>query len=557
MSGDEAHHVTIDGASLTVEDVVSVARDSAGVRIADSVKPKVERAREYVRQVVEDGAKSGDPFDATMYGVNTGFGTHKNEVIESPEDARKLQRNIVLSHAVGVGEPLPTDVVRAAMLLRANTSASGRCGVRFELVQRLVEMLNKRVHPVIPEQGSVGCSGDLAPLAHMSLVLIGEGLVLPDDASPFPEPRAQASVSKGRAGPFRPAAEALKGAGIDAHFELDYKEGLALTNGTAVMTAVAALATADAQMLAKAADIIGAMSAEALLCRTRAFDDAVQALRPYPGQKACAANIRRMIEGSTLVDRWDEIHDAYSIRCIPQVHGAAKDVFDRSHDTVSIEINSVTDDPHILVEDDGTEPTDGRRDRRHYEGGNFHGEPIAFAMDFLGVAASELASISERRIQHLLDRNHNRSLPASLTAEPGINSGFMLAQYTAAALVSENKVLAHPASVDSIPTSANVEDHVSMGTIAARKAASILRNAENVLAIELMCAGQALDFRRQAGTWPPGKGTLAAYDALRVQVPFVAEDRQLHDLVALCRELITSGELINAVESVISAKLYV
>jgi histidine ammonia-lyase len=538
MSADEAHHVTIDGASLTVEDVVAVARHFAGVDVAPTARPKVERSGEYVRKIVEDGVKPGDPFDATMYGVNTGFGTHKNEVIRSREDAKKLQRNIVLSHAVGVGDSLPRDAVRAAMLLRANTFASGRCGVRLALVQRLVAMLNKHVHPVVPEQGSVGCSGDLAPLAHMSLVLIGEG-----------QAEHQGTILQGK--------EALAKAGIEPHFELDYKEGLALTNGTAVMTALAALATADAQMLSKAADIIGAMSAEALLCRTRAFDESVQALRPYPGQKACAANMRRMIEGSALVDRWDEIHDAYSIRCIPQVHGAAKDVFDRSRDTVAVEINSVTDDPHILVEQNDSDPMDGRRDRRHYEGGNFHGEPIAFAMDFLGIAASELASISERRIQHMLDRNHNRNLPASLTAEPGINSGFMLAQYTAASLVSENKVLAHPASVDSIPTSANVEDHVSMGTIAARKAASILRNVENVLAIELLCAGQALDFRQKAGMWPPGKGTLAAREALREKVLFVAEDRELHDLVAHCRDLITTGDLVKAVESTISAKLYI
>ena len=507
--------VTIDGSALTVDQVVAVAR-GAPVQLAPSAIPGIQRAQ----QAVEDFVAR----EEIVYGITTGFGAFKDRII-SPDQVKTLQRNIVMSHAVGVGPLLPTDVVRAMILVRANTLAKGHSGVRLKTLEALLSLLNCGVHPSIPAQGSLGASGDLAPLAHMSLVLIGEG---------------EAEFK----GERLPGGEALRRAGLSP-IELEAKEGLALTNGTALMTALAALTTREAENLSAVADIAGCLSLEALHGTPRAFDARIHAVRPHPRQIECAAYLRRLIEGSEFTRPDDplNVQDAYTLRCIPQVHGAIRDAILYSRWMTEIELNSATDNPLIFFDEDG-----------HAEvisGGNFHGEPIAIAMDYLAIALTELGNISERRLTRLTDEASNReTLPAFLIKHGGLNSGFMLTQYTAAALASENKVLAHPASVDTIPTSANQEDHVSMGPIAARQAREIAGNVATILAIELFAAAQGIDVRceRLGGNPRLGRGTAVAYALIRERVPFLEHDAVMYPHIQAVRELVVSGELVMAVE---------
>lgn len=506
--------ITIHGEGLTLADVVAVARHGARVTLAPAAVERVKSSRELVDSFVAS--------EAVIYGITTGFGKFA-DVLISRKDTRALQRNLIMSHATGVGEPLPVEVVRAAMLARVNALSKGFSGIRFETLTLLVAMLNQGVTPVIPEKGSLGASGDLAPLAHMVLVMIGLG-----------EATYQGKRMSG--------AEALAAAGLTP-VELDAKEGLALINGTQIMTAVGALATYDADVLARSADVVASLTVDSLRGIVTAYDPRVQAVRPHPGQIQAAANLRQLLNGSTSATEQGvlRVQDAYTLRCIPQVHGACRDAIGYVRTVVERELNSATDNPLIFPDDHAV-----------ISGGNFHGEPVALAMDFLGIAVAELADIAERRIERLVNPALS-GLPAFLTRQGGLNSGFMIAQYTAAALVSENKVLAHPASVDSIPSSANQEDHVSMGTIAARKARQILGNAQNVLAIELLCAAQAFDLQaeRTETELALGAGSGAAYHRLREAVPMLAEDRVLHTDINKAAALIITGDVLNAAEAAI------
>ncbi|HEY6953457.1 MAG TPA: histidine ammonia-lyase, partial [Bacteroidota bacterium] len=476
--------LTIDGESLTVAEI----RDVAYHRRHIAISSKAERRISSARKLVEKWIRSGE----TVYGVTTGFGEFANIRINR-EDTEKLQENLIVSHAAGAGDPLPPEIVRAMMLLRINAVSKGHSGLRLQTVDLLKKMLNRNILPVIPSQGSVGASGDLVQLAHLVLAMMGKGRVFE---------RAEGSLSGGG---VVSAATALRNEGLEP-VRLTAKEGLALINGTQMMTAYAALTIYHAKELARIADIAAAMSVEALRGSETPFDERIQELRPYKGQAAAARNMRSMMKGSEIREAHrhndSRVQDAYSIRCIPQVHGASRDAIDYVYDKVAIEINSANDNP-LIFPDDGA----------HLEGGNFHGQPMALAMDFLAIALSELANISERRTERLVNGSLS-GLPKFLTEKGGLNSGLMIAQYTAASIVSENKVLCHPASVDSIPTSANQEDHNSMGSVSAQKVWRVLKNVQTVLAIELLCAAQGLDFARHLGSRVPmkaGRGTEAAY----------------------------------------------
>ncbi|MGH2590123.1 MAG: histidine ammonia-lyase, partial [Actinomycetota bacterium] len=446
------------GEPLSLDDVVAVA-SGAAVELGASATRRVGAARDVVEAVVNSSA--------TVYGVTTGFGSLANVRIE-PEQADVLQQGIVRSHATSVGPPLSREEARAMLLLRAHVLALGHSGVRVELVERMVEMLNRDLVPVVPQQGSLGASGDLAPLANLSLPLIGRGEVFED-------------------GERVPAAEALARAGL-APLELKAKEGLALVNGTQGMLAVGVLAADRVARLVKTADVVAAMTVEAALGSDRVFDERLAALRPHAGVMASASNLRRLLAGSAVVashrDSPHLVQDAYSIRCAPQVNGATRDALRFAVSVLEVETNSVSDNPIVLPEDGEV-----------LSGGNFHGQPVAVALDALAAAVVPLASIAERRLYRLLDPARSNGLPAFLVGESGLNSGFMLAQYTAASLVSECKTLAHPASVDSIGSSAGQEDHVSMGMTSARHAREIVANAEVVIALEALGAAQALDLR--------------------------------------------------------------
>ena len=497
----------IDGSNLTLSAVYDVACDGRAVELDPGVRARMRAARDLVEQIVARGD--------TVYGVTTGFGKLKNVRI-APDDALELQRNLLRSHSTGVGTPLPEDAARACVLLRASSLACGHSGVRIELVERLLALLERGVTPVIPSQGSVGASGDLAPLAHMGLVLIGEGEAY------FRGERLD-------------GAEALRRAGIEP-LTLSYKEGLSLINGTQVMTGIGALALFRAHRIVKAADIAAAMSLEAFLGTDAPFDERMSALRRHPGIATSAANLRRLVRGSQVMSSHagcDRVQDPYSFRCTAVVHGAARDGLRFASDVVEVEMNSVTDNPIVFAEGGD-----------FVSGGNFHGEPVALAMDYAAIALAEIGSISERRSYKLLEGLE--ALPPFLTAQHGLHSGFMLAQYTAAALVSENKGLAFPASVDSIPTSAGQEDHVSMGTIAARQAQRSVANLENVVAVELLEAAQALDFRAPLR---PGAGTAVAHRLIRERVPHLDGDRALSPDIGAVRELVASGALVDAVEA--------
>ncbi|MCC7354055.1 MAG: histidine ammonia-lyase [Anaerolineae bacterium] len=512
--------VTVDGEHLTIEDVVQVARAAPGtirLALAHEARQKVDRARAAVEDFVARGQ--------VVYGITTGFGAFKDRIIPRDE-LRQLQRNIVMSHAVGMGEPLPTAAARAMMLIRANTLAKGHSGIRAEVLALLLAMLERGVHPVIPEQGSLGASGDLAPLAHIALVMIGLG---------------EAEYRGARL----PGAEALRGAGLQP-VELVEKEGLALTNGTALMAALGALHVTGAENAAKVADIAGALSLEALHGTLDAFDARIHTARPHPRQMEAAAYLRRILAGSTFVRGHDplNVQDAYTLRCMPQVHGACRDAILYARWVTGIELNSATDNPLIFFDEAGAPVC--------LSGGNFHGEPLAIAMDYLGLALTELGNMAERRLTRLTDEASNQAtLPAFLIKHGGLNSGFMLTQYTAAALASENKALVHPASADTIPTSANTEDHVSNGPIAARKAGIILRNLEKILAIELFAAAQGIDFRRETlgHHTKLGRGTAVAYRLVRERVPFLEHDAVMYPYMESLRALAAGGELVRAVEA--------
>jgi len=502
-------HLIIDGEHLSIKDFVDVARYNFTVQLSEDAVQRVKKSRAYVDQLVDN--------EAVVYGITTGFGKFSDTYI-SKEDTKELQRNLIVSHACGMGDPLPEEVVRGMMLLRANALSKGFSGVRVETVNTLVEMLNKGVHPIVPEKGSLGASGDLAPLSHLVLVMMGEG----------------EAIYKGQKMSGR---EAMNMAGIPV-VELTSKEGLALINGTQAMTSIGALTVYDAENLLKNAEIISALTVEALKGITDAYDEKIHKARGQQGQIVEAKNMLRLLEGSGLTTRQGEIRvqDAYTLRCIPQIHGATRDAINYVKNIVSIEINAATDNPLIFADNDQV-----------ISGGNFHGQPMALPMDFLGIAVSELANVSERRLERLVNPQLN-DLPAFLTRKGGLNSGFMITQYAAASMVSENKVLAHPASVDSIPSSANQEDHVSMGTTAARKARMILDNAQKVLGIEAFGAYQALSFREHAKL---GKGTSAAFAVIAEQVPPVEQDRIMYTDMNKFDAMVKSEVLVKAVEKAI------
>jgi len=494
--------IEIDGASLTLEQTVAVA-DGAEIVLAHSARPRIERARQFVEGIVARGE--------VVYGINTGFGKLADVTIPT-DKLRELQLNLVRSHSCGVGDPLPENVVRAMMLHRANVLAKGYSGCRILIIETLLQMLNAGVHPVIPSRGSVGASGDLAPLSHLALVAIGEG----------------AAIYQGEK---MAGGEAMSRAGITP-LVLEAKEGLALLNGTQAMTAVGSLALLAAEHLADAADVTGAMSLEALKGTPVAFDYKIHAVRPHPGQMNSARRLRELIESSEIRESHRDhkvdprVQDAYALRCMPQVHGAVRDALNHARRILEIEINSATDNPLVFAESEEV-----------ISGGNFHGEPIALALDYAAIAIADLGTISERRVERLVNPDLS-GLPAFLAPQAGTNSGMMIAQVAAVSLIAENNVLAHPASVTNLPTSANKEDHVSMGMTSALKFAQVVKNVEIILAIELMCAAQGLDFLKPLR---PSPRLQAVYSRVRERVPFIEKDSVLSNyiesLVSLVRDL--------------------
>jgi len=504
--------VIIDGESLTIDELVRVARHGEQVELSEAALDGILASRDVIESALR-GHK-------TVYGVNTGFGDLADVTIEA-DDVAKLQVNLIRSHSVGVGDPFSEEVVRGMMLLRANALAKGFSGVRLDLIETLLEMLNNGVTPVVPQKGSVGSSGDLAPLAHMALVLIGEGNATFD-------------------GKTYSGAEAMQKAGITP-ICLQAKEGVALINGTQPMCALGALVVYDALELVRNSSIAAAMSLEALRGTRRAFDEKVHLVRRHEGQLEVARTMLGILRDSEINKSHADcgkVQDAYSLRCIPQVLGASLDTIRYVQSVLNIEINSATDNPLVFA--DGADVISG---------GNFHGQPIALVMDFLGIALAEIANISERRINRLVNP-HLSALPPFLTTEGGLESGMMIAQYTAAALVSENKVLAHPASVDSIPTSADQEDHVSMGTIAARKAREILENVQNVIAIEFMCAAQGIDL---LSPLKPSNPLSSALASIRKVVTMLTDDRPLHKDISEIRLLMQNGVIVKEVEKITGA----
>jgi histidine ammonia-lyase len=483
---------------IQIEDLVRVTRKKETLTISPEVKTQVIKARKAVDSAVSN--------KKVIYGITTGFGAFKNKIINEAE-TKKLQENLILSHSVGVGNFLPTEVVRGMMFLIANYLLKGHSGVTWNTVETIVQMLNRGVHPLIPEKGSVGSSGDLAPSAHMVLVLIGKG-----------EAEYHGKIMLG--------SEAMKKAGIRP-MVLNSKEGLALINNTSTMSSIASHVLYDSKWILDLADACAALSLQALRGTDKAYDSRIHELKAHDGQVITAKNLRNLLKGSTFVDK-TRVQEAYSFRCVPQIHGAIREAYSYANKVVSTEINSVTDNPLIF--------TDG--DIEVISGGNFHGEPVAIAMDSMGIALSEIANVSDRRIATLLDPANNNGLPPFLTINGGLNSGFMILQYTTAALVSENKILAHPASVDSIPTSANIEDFVSMGTIAARKASSILDNVKSVLVIELMASCQAIDIRRKtcAEKLVLSNKTGVIYKKVREIVPFFGEDTVYYPYMRALKE---------------------
>jgi histidine ammonia-lyase len=498
----------IDGKTLTLEDVNRVSKGNQKVSLKSDAEERLIACRQVIEAAIEQ--------KKTIYGVNTGFGKF-SDILISESNLLQLQENLILSHAAGIGKPLAPELVRTILLLKANTLAKGYSGVRPVIVQRLLELLNQDILPVIPEKGSVGASGDLAPLAHLTLVLIGQGEVF--------------SQQQRLAG-----EQALAHAGIEP-VKLQAKEGLALLNGTQVTTALAVMALLRLEHLTKVADIIGAMSTETLKGTPTAFDPRIHQVRGLAGQMRVADNLLRLLKDSQIVlghKNCSKVQDAYSLRCMPQVHGTVRDACQFIHSILSTEINSATDNPLIFLEENDI-----------LSGGNFHAQPVSMVADLLGIVAAQLANISERRIEYMLDPDTSR-LAGFLTEAGGLNSGFMMAQVTAASLVSENKVLAHPASVDSIPTSANKEDFVSMGTFAARKALEIVQNSEYVLAIELLCAAQGLDFEKKLLSSLPIDHALKR---VRAAIPHWGQDRLMAPEIEKAYQIIRSEQFVQEIEA--------
>lgn len=496
---------------ITLEDLINVTRRGYKVSISEEAYEKIDKARALVDKYVEDGKVS--------YGITTGFGKFA-EVSISKEQTGQLQKNIVMSHSCSVGNPLPIDIARGVVLLRAINLAKGYSGARRIVVEKLVELLNKEVTPWIPEKGSVGSSGDLSPLAHMSLVLIGLGK----------------AYYKGE---LLEAKDALAKAGIEPISSLSSKEGLALTNGTQALTSTGAHVLYDAINLSKHLDIAASLTMESLHGIIDAYDPRISEVREHTGQINTAENMRKILSGSKNVTKQgvERVQDSYVLRCIPQIHGASKDTLEYVKKKVEIEINAVTDNPIIFVDTDEV-----------ISGGNFHGQPMALPFDFLGIALSEMANVSERRIEKMVNPAINHGLPAFLVEDGGLNSGFMIVQYSAAALVSENKVLAHPASVDSIPTSANQEDHVSMGSIAAKKSKDIFENVRKVIGMELITACQAIELKGAKANLSPA--TKAAYEEIRKIIPHVDVDRPMYIDIHAAEDIIKTNKIVENVEKV-------
>ena len=509
--------VVIDGHSLTIESFVAVARFGAKVSVAKEALDAMQKSRDLAEKIASE--------KRVAYGITTGFGDFARVAV--PEEmSNTLSTNLILSHCTATGEPYSEEVVRGMLLLRANALCGGVSGVRPVLVTMMAEMLNKGVHPVVPQKGSLGASGDLAPLAHMSLPLLGKGRAVYQ-------------------GVEMDGGEAMAKAGIQTLDTLVCKEGLGLTNGTCAMTSVGTLSLYDTICAAQLADLIGSMTMEGLTGLLNAFDERVHAVRGHKGQMMVAKNFRLLTEGSEILANCqnDRVQDAYSLRCIPQVHGAIRDAIEYVKEKVSIELNAVTDNPLVFLDDENV-----------ISGGNFHGEPMALAFDFLGIACSEIADISERRTERMVNAALSNGLTPFLTTEGGVNSGYMIVQYSAASMVSENKVLAHPASVDSIPSSANQEDMVSMGTTAARKSGWIVQNTLSVLADELLTACQAIDIRRRLNTHGQGISPVhqKVYDRVRKDVAFYETDRELWQDIKACEKLVRSGELLDIVRETVA-----
>jgi len=506
--------IIVDGKSLTLDKIEFFLKENPLVTLSGDSKKKILKARKLIDKWVDEGK--------VIYGVTTGFGEFANVSI-SKTDIEKLQENLIISHSTGVGDPLPPFIVKIMMLLRVNALASGHSGIRLETLELLIGMINNNIIPVIPSQGSVGSSGDLAPLSHLVLAMIGKGdaqiynNVMKDDQHKIKVLKSSAALKKFKLTPVR----------------LKAKEGLALINGTQMMTAFASYICIMARKLNIIADIAGSLSHETLRGTDNAFDLRLHQLRPFPGQITAAKNILAMIKGSGIRESHRvndaRVQDSYSIRCIPQIHGASRDSIDYVCSRVEIELNSVNDNPLIFPEDEA-----------HLEGGNFHGQPMALALDFMAIALSEYANVSERRTERMLNGSLS-SLPRFLAKNGGLNSGLMIAQYTAASLVSENKVLAHPASVDSIPTSANQEDHNSMGSISARKCFQILKNVQSVLAIEILTACQGLEFHKPMKY---GKGTEAVYKVVRKVVSPLLTDRIIYKDIEAVRHIVINDQLL-------------
>ena len=508
--------IVIDGKSLTLEQFIAVARYGAKVTVSPAAMEALQRSRALAEKISEE--------HRVAYGITTGFGDFATVAVPEEMSAR-LSTNLILSHAVGTGDPYQIEEVRGMMLLRANALCVGISGVRPVLVTMLCEMLNRGVTPVVPQKGSLGASGDLAPLSHMGLVMLGRGKAWYEGA-----------VYEG--------AEAMRLAGIEALDTLVSKEGLGITNGTCAMTSVGALHFYDTSAAAETADVVASLTFTALGGQLDAFQERMHTARGHRGQIRVAKNIRLLTAGSEILKNSQRarVQDAYALRCIPQVHGAIRDALDYVREKVCIELNAVTDNPLLFPEDEAV-----------ISGGNFHGEPMALPFDFLGIACSELASISERRIERMVNAALSNGLTPFLTTKAGVNSGYMIVQYTAASMASENKVFAHPACVDTIPSSANQEDFVSMGTTAARKAGLILENTRSVLAYELLTACQAIDIRRRVGPWGEGLSPAdkAVYDMVRRVVPFMEEDREIRLDIEQVEKLVRSDELLRTVKSIV------
>ena len=498
--------IELNGQPLSLAEIAAVAVNRERVQISAAARPRIDKSRRVIEDIVAR--------DAVVYGVSTGFGK-LSEVHIAHNDLRDLQRNLVRSHSCGVGSPLSDAEVRAMMLLRANVLTLGFSGIRFEVIELLIEMLNRGVHPIVPEKGSAGASGDLAPLAHLALTLIGEG---------------EAFYKQARL----PGGDALKQAGLKP-IQLEAKEGLALLNGTQAMHAVGGLALLRAQRLAHVADIAGAMTLDALKGTPAAFDARIHNARPHPGQQAVAQHLLELLEGSEIrkshIQDDPRVQDAYSRRCMPQVHGAVRGALAHCEEILRVESGSATDNPLVFSDNDDV-----------ISGGNFHGAPLALALDYAAIAVTDLMSISERRTDRLVNPDSNEGLPAFLARRPGIESGFMIAHVVAASLLNEAKVLAHPASVDSVPTSGGKEDHVSMGMTGALKFRTIVDDAENVIAIELLAAAEGLEHRRPLKA---GVGVERAFAVLRSIAPPLMEDRALSDDIARVATAIREGKFDN------------